>query len=85
MNRLALALLSVATLYLTGCNKQILDLNYKYTKVHHFDTYHCYEISSWRDYEDGDQIQLEIKGYGKILFYANQIALIEDRCPFCER
>lgn len=85
MNKLALAILSVVALSLTGCNKQIIDLNYKYTKVHHFDTQRCYEITSWRDYEDGDQIQVEIKGYGKVLFYANQIALIEDRCPFCER
>ena len=84
MNRLALALLSIVALSLTGCNKQVLDLNYKYKKVHNFDTHRCYEINSWRDYEDGDQIQVEIKGYGKVLFYANQIALIEDRCPFCE-
>lgn len=84
MNRLALTLLSIAALSLTGCNKQVLDLNYKYKKVHNFDTHRCYEINSWRDYEDGDQIQVEIKGYDKVLFYANQIALIEDRCPFCE-
>ena len=60
MNRLALTLLSIAALSLTGCNKQVLDLNYKYKKVHNFDTHRCYEINSWRDYEDGDQIQVEI-------------------------
>ena len=82
MKKLILALL--ATLSLTACNKQLIDLNYNYKKVHHFDTHRCYEISSWRDYEDGDQIQVDIKGYGRVLFYANQIALIEDKCPFCE-
>ena len=84
MNRLAIAILSIATLSLTGCNKQIIDLNYKYTKIHNFETRRCYEINSWRDYEDSDQIQVEINGYGKVLFYANQIALIENKCPFCE-
>lgn len=84
MNRIAIVILSIATLSLTGCNKQILDLNYKYKKVHNFDNHRCYEINCWRDYEDGEQIQVEIKGYGKVLFYANQIALIEDKCPFCE-
>lgn len=81
MKKLILALL--ATVSLTACNKQLIDLNYNYKKVHHFDTHQCYEINSWRDYEDGDQIQVDIKGYGKVLFHSNQIALIEDKCPFC--
>lgn len=83
MKKITLALL--ATLSLTGCNRQLLDLNYNYKKVHVFNDYHCYEIDSWRDYSDGDQIQVEIKGYGKVLFHANQIALIEDNCPFCDK
>ena len=79
MKKLTLALL--ATLSLRGCK----DLNYNYKKVHVFNDYHCYVIDSWRDYEDGDQIQVEIKGYGKVLFHTNQIALIEDNCPFCDK
>ena len=84
MKKLILSLLATATLSLTGCNKQLIDLDYKYRKIHHFDSHRCYKINSWRDFSDSEQIQVEIKGYGKVLFYANQIALIEDKCPFCE-
>lgn len=84
MKKLLLTLLVAATLTITGCNKQIVDLNYKFAKVHVFETHRCYEIDSWTDYEDGDQIQVGIKGCGKVLFHSNQIALIENKCPFCE-
>lgn len=84
MKKIILALFAIAALALTGCNKQLVDLNLKFTKVHVFETHQCYEINSWRDYEDGDQIQVGIKGYGKVLFHSNQIALIEDNCPFCD-
>ena len=84
MKKLLLTLLVAATLSMAGCNKQIVDLNYKFAKVHVFETHHCYEIDSWTDYEDGDQIQVGIKGCGKVLFHSNQIALIENKCPFCE-
>lgn len=76
--KLALALL--ATVSLTGCK----DLNYNYKKVHVFNDYHCYVIDGWR-YCGGDQIQVEIRGYGKVLFHTYQIALIEDNCPFCDK
>ena len=82
MKKIILTILAVATLALTGCNKTVLDLTYKFKKVHVFETQQCYEINSWKDYE-GDQIQVSIKGYGKVLFHSNQIALIEDKCPFC--
>ena len=85
MKKLILVLLATAALSLTGCNKQLIDLSsYKFRKIHHFDSHRCYEIDSWRDFSDSDQIQVEIKGYGKVLFHTNQIALIEDKCPFCE-
>lgn len=83
MKKIILTILAVATLALTGCNKTVLDLTYKFKKVHVFETQQCYEINSWKDYE-GDQIQVGIKGYGKVLFHSNQIVLIEDKCPFCD-
>ena len=84
MKKLILVLLATAALSLTGCNTQLIDLNYKLRNIQNFDTHRWYEINSWRDFADSDQIQVEIKGYGKVLFHANQIALIEDKCPFCE-
>lgn len=35
MKKLILVLLAIAALSLTGCNKQLIDLNYKYRKIHH--------------------------------------------------
>ena len=48
-----------------GCNKDILDLTYKYN--------YCYiqlqdgtviqgEVESWTDYSDGDQLQIRMNG-----------------------
>ena len=55
-------LIAMSTIFLTGCNKQILDFNNKYT--------HAYikineewidvEIKTWNDY-DGDQLQIILK------------------------
>ena len=83
MKKFFLALVAVCALALTGCNYQIVDLNFHFSKVHVFETGRCYDISSWTDYEDGDQIQVNITGYGTCLFHSNQIVLIENKCPFC--
>jgi hypothetical protein len=79
-----LGLLLVSSLALTGCNKQLVDLNYRYTKVHIYETNTCYDISSWTDYEDGEQLQVHIKGKGKILISSTSCFLVEDKCPICD-
>ena len=72
---------------LTGCNKQLIDLNLKFKRVHIFDTGECYEISSWTDYEDSDQIQVKLKTGETILLSAGvRFALVDkDVCPFEHR
>ena len=84
MKKLLLGLLLVFTLTLTGCNKQLIDLNYSYKKVHIYETNTCYDISSWTDYEDGEQLQVHIKGKGKILISSTSCFLVEDKCPICD-
>lgn len=84
MKKLLLTLLLAATLTITGCNKQIVDFKLKFKKVHVFETHQCYEIDSWKDYENSDQIQVKISNHGTCLFHSNQIVLIEDKCPFCD-
>lgn len=84
MKKLLLGLLLVSSLTLTGCNKQLVDLNYRYSKVHIYETDTCYEISSWTDYEDGEQLQVHIKGKGKILISSTSCFLVEDKCPICD-
>ncbi len=70
-------------LALASCNKQLVDLNYRYNKVHIYETNTCYEISSWTDYE-GEQLQVHIKGKGKILISSISCFLVEDKCPICD-
>ena len=82
MKKLKLLLLFPLIL-LAGCNKQVFDITLKFEKVHVFETGQCYEITSWTDYEDGDQIQVNIKDYGQCLFHSSQIVLIQNKCPFC--
>ena len=70
--KIALALVIVAALVLTGCNKQIIDFQYTFdaaiitingeTKV--------YSITSWTDYADGEQLQLILKD-GSVLLVSS--------------
>ena len=75
-------ILLATLLLLTGCNYQAVDFNYYYTKVHLYQTNKCYNIESWRDYE-GEQLQVNIEGKGKILISANSCFLVVDKCPIC--
>ena len=83
----AIACASMA-LSLSACdfyNKQTFDFNYKFDKVHVYDTGKCYKIKSWTDFEEGDQIQVDIEGKGVCLFHSSSIILVADKCPICEK
>lgn len=86
MKKFILSLFAVASLVLTGCNKQVFDTNYSFKRVHIFDTGECYEISSWRDYDDSDQIQVKLKTGETVLLSAGvRFALVDKTdCPFCK-
>ena len=48
-----------------GCNKQIIDLNYKFNYAYiqlQDGTVIQGEVDSWTDYEDGDQLQIKMGG-----------------------
>ena len=73
-----LLVLSVGILLLTGCNKQILDLDYDYNKAvcNYNGEKFTLEIDKWTDY-DGEQLQ--IKSNGKTyLLSANNCYLISE-------
>lgn len=55
-------LLIVPVLFLTGCNRQILDTTYSFDKAYCYygDKEVVYDIKSWNDYE-GEQIQIKTK------------------------
>lgn len=66
MKKLAIILFIISTaIIMTGCNKQIVDLTYNYTYGYvELPNGECVEgeISTWKDYDDGDQIQVVING-----------------------
>lgn len=67
-------------MFLTGCNRQIVDLTYSFDRaiVELPDgTIIDGEIESWMDYADGDQIQVTIDGV-TYLVHSENIALIKE-------
>ena len=73
-----IALLSV--LLITGCNKHMVDLTYSYERaILQLPNGEVIEgrVSSWTDFEDGDQIQVKIDGK-TYLVHSSNIVLISD-------
>jgi len=73
-----IALLSVCLL--AGCNKQMVDLTYSYEYaiigLPNGETVEG-KVSSWTDYEDGDQLQVKIDGK-TYLVHSSNVVLISD-------
>ena len=70
----------VGLLVMAGCNKQMVDLTYSYERaVLVLPNGEVIEgrVSSWTDFEDGDQIQVRIDGK-TYLVHSSNIALISD-------
>lgn len=57
---LAVGMIALA---LSGCNYQVVDLNYgyDYAIININGEYQKVEIDGWRDYEDGEQLQIIAK------------------------
>lgn len=75
----AVVALSMA-LITTGCNKQLVDLTYSYDyAIIGLPNGEVVEgkVSSWTDFEDGDQIQVKIDGK-TYLVHSSNIVLISD-------
>lgn len=73
-----ITLLMVATL--SGCNKQIIDITYKFDKaIISLPNGEIVEgkVDGWTDYEDGDQIQVKINGV-TYLVHSSDIVLIKE-------
>ena len=77
---IALVLLVTLALGTIGCNKQIVDLTYSYERaILVLPNGEVIEgrVSSWTDFEDGDQIQVKIDGK-TYLVHSSNIVLISD-------
>ena len=76
---LLLALVT-GVILLAGCNKQMVDLTYSYNRaILYLPNGEIVEgkVSSWADFEDGDQIQVKINGT-TYLVHSSKIVLISD-------
>ena len=76
----ALVLALILTILMTGCNKQMVDLTYSYERaILSLPNGEVVEgkVSSWTDFEDGDQIQVRIDGK-TYLVHSSNIVLISD-------
>lgn len=72
--------LVVGLLVLAGCNKQMVDLTYSYEyAIISLPNGEVVEgkVSSWTDFEDGDQIQVKIDGK-TYLVHSSNIVLVSD-------
>ena len=76
----ALVLALILVFLMAGCNKQMVDLTYSYERaVLSLPNGEVIEgkVSSWTDFEDGDQIQVRIDGK-TYLVHSSNIVLISD-------
>ena len=75
----AVVILSLAFIT-AGCNKQLVDLTYSYEYaiigLPNGETVEG-KVSSWTDFEDGDQLQVKINGK-TYLVHSSNVVLISD-------
>ena len=77
---LAAAIVLSLAATMSGCNKQMVDLTYSYEyAIISLPNGEVVEgkVSSWTDFEDGDQIQVKINGK-TYLVHSSNIVLISD-------
>ena len=77
---IVLILVLAALLTFTACNKQMVDLTYSYEyAIIGLPNGEVVEgkVTSWTDFEDGDQIQVKIDGK-TYLVHSSNIVLISD-------
>ena len=78
LNMFAIIMLLVCCL--TGCNKQLIDTTWSYEKaIITLPNGEVVEgrVSSWTDFDDGDQIQVKIDGK-QYLVHSSNIVLISE-------
>ena len=76
---LALVLI-LGAMVLSGCNKQMVDLTYSYEyAIIGLPNGKTVEgkVSSWTDFEDGDQIQVKIDGKTYLVHSSNVVLISE--------
>lgn len=77
---LLVVILVLAVTLLAGCNKQMVDLTYSYEYaiigLPNGETVEG-KVTSWTDFEDGDQIQVKIDGKTYLVHSSNVVLISE--------
>ena len=76
--RITLVLAVLTALALSGCNKQMVDLTYSYEyAIIALPNGEVVEgkVTSWTDYEDGDQLQIKIAGKTYLVHSSNVVLI----------
>lgn len=64
----------LSTFVLTGCNEQIIDTNYTFKRAY-IEGVGEIEVSTWRDYDGSDQIQITGKDGVTYLTHSSRVIL----------
>ena len=81
MKKLLLICTVVSTLFLSGCNYQMIDTTFAFNKAiikMPDDTTKTINIKSWTDYEDGEQLQITDKDGRVYLVSSYNCVLIKE-------
>lgn len=75
-----LSIFAICVLIVTGCNRQIFDTTWRFQKAHirgisTSNEWTTVEIASWKDYPDGDVVQIKTKNGKTYLTHYNNIVL----------
>ena len=74
------AVLLIGAMVLAGCNKQLVDMTYSYEyAIIALPNGEIVEgkVSSWTDFEDGDQLQVKIDGKTYLVHSSNVVLISE--------
>ena len=75
---LVVVILALTVMLLAGCNKQLVDLTYSYEYaiigLTNGETVEG-KVSSWTDFEDGDQLQIRIDGKTYLVHSSNVVLI----------
>lgn len=81
MKKLIISFLTVTLLFNLGsCNKSIVDTTYTFDKaiINLGEEYITINVKSWKDYQDGDQIQVTADDGTTYLVHSSNITLIKE-------
>lgn len=77
----ALGISLICTMALVSCNKQIIDTTYTFDKAVMYigGEWITVKVDSWKDFEDGDQIQVKDTDGNIYLVHSSNVTLINEK------